>query len=239
MSDNLFYALLIFLGVDTIALLFLLISYLKKEAKRKEIRHYGDRAEEKVRDYIEGEFPGAVLLNNIFLKTDRGGITQIDHILLCKWGVFVIETKSHNGKILVEKRDWVQIYGDKVVHFHSPFLQNEVHRKALCRVLNESRHFSKTKVTGLVVFTSDKVYFSKKTEGVIRLRDLAPLVKYGSTLGNRHRAVTATPKRSYLSRQKILALEKLIKKQSIQSLRKQSRHEATLKRLDRRDYKHG
>ncbi len=38
------------------------------------------------------------VLNNIMLKTERG-TTQIDHIVLSLYGVFVIETKNYKGWI--------------------------------------------------------------------------------------------------------------------------------------------
>ena len=172
-------ALIAFLIVDAIALLIFLLFQLKKEVKRNKIRHFGDRAEEEVAAYIKENFPSAVLMNNIFLKTARG-ITQLDHILLCKWGVFVIETKSHNGKINLHSKEWVQIYKDKIVRFHSPLLQNETHCKALETLLRKSSAFRRIPVRGVVVFTSKKVHFSKRHSQVIRLEELSRYIKTGS-----------------------------------------------------------
>jgi len=170
MTEKILYALLAFFIVDLAALLGLFLYKLHKEAVRKKIRHFGDRAEETVREYLEAEFPGAEMFHNVFLKT-KNGSTQVDHILISKWGLFVIETKSHNGKINVGKKEWVQIYGEKVVRFHSPVLQNESHQRALKSILERHRALRKIPVRGLVVFTSKKVSFPKGSQAFCAWRN--------------------------------------------------------------------
>lgn len=56
-------------------------------------------------------------LDNIMLKTNRG-TTQIDHIVVSKYGVFVIETKNYRGDIYGnDKREqWKQIILTDVVY---------------------------------------------------------------------------------------------------------------------------
>lgn len=78
------------------------------------------------------------VLNNIMLKTDRG-TTQIDHIVVSVYGIFVIETKTYKGWIMGNGRDeyWTQnIYGRKN-RFKNPILQNYGHVKALEGLLSE------------------------------------------------------------------------------------------------------
>ena len=222
-----------FLIVDTIALLGLIIYKIAKECRRRKILHFGDRAEELVAETIREEFPGGILLNDIFLKTYRG-ITQIDHILICKWGIFVIETKSHNGQINIGKKEWVQIYKDKVVHFHSPLLQNKSHVNAVERLFRRHRTLAKTKIQGIVVFTSEKVHFSRRQDGVIRLKELSPYIKSGGESLNRRELLTARPGRQYLSRQKMEQIEKILRKNCVKSRGKRNRHEKTVRNLDRR-----
>ncbi|MBR5295888.1 MAG: NERD domain-containing protein [Clostridia bacterium] len=232
MNEPLLLFLFIFLSVDALALFFLLIFKIKKEMKRNKIRHFGDRAEEEVSLLLEEEFPGCVILNNVLLKTSRGS-TQIDHILLSKWGIYVIETKSHNGKITPGKKEWIQIYGEKVVRFHSPLLQNEIHKEALSRVLKKYRSFAHIPVKGVVVFTSKKLIFEKQLDGVVRLHELSPYIKSGGRTRNRRTLLTASLSEKYLSRQKIAALEKAIRQNTIRSSRKRKLHEKNIRRLDR------
>ncbi len=228
--------LFIFLSVDALVLLLLLILHIRRTLRQNRIRHYGDRAEEEVKQYLQTQFPNATLLHNVFLKTEHG-VTQIDHILLCKWGVFVIETKSHNGRIDTEKREWVQIYKDKVIRFHSPVLQNETHRMALVRILKKNPAFRSLRVTGLVVFTSQKVSFSRRPEGVLRLSELAQVIKSGSKTGfSRHSAFTAKPGSHYLSSAKQKSLEKWIRKHCTRSRKLTKDHLRSVRTLDRNGY---
>lgn len=55
------------------------------------------------------------VLNNIMLKTERG-TTQIDHVVISIYGIFVIETKNYKGWILGtdNAEQWIEnIYGKK------------------------------------------------------------------------------------------------------------------------------
>ena len=235
MNDTLVMALLAFLVVDVLALLGILFYKLHKEAVRKKIRHFGDRAEETVKEYLETEFPGAAFFHDVFLKT-RHGSTQVDHILICKWGLYIIETKSHNGRINVGKKEWTQIYGEKVVRFHSPVLQNESHQRAMKYLLSSHRTLKNIPVRGLVVFTSKKVHFSKRPTGVLRLEELAPYIKSGGTETRRNALLTANPNRSYLTSKKIAALEKVIGRNLVRSHGRRRLHEKTVRNLNRSRY---
>src|SRR5512147_1006634 len=60
--------------------------------------------------------PSYHLLNHVTLRLDDG-TTQIDHILVSRFGVFVIETKDYKGWIFGNEKDpyWTQVL------FHSKF----------------------------------------------------------------------------------------------------------------------
>ncbi len=235
MTDSTQFFLWIFLSFDLIVLAWLLFSSIHREVRRRRILHFGDKAEETVSETLREEFPGSVVLNNVYLKSGRG-TTQLDHILICKWGVFVIETKSHNGRIQIDKNEWVQFYKDKIVRFHSPLKQNESHVRALERVLSKHRSLQKLKVHGLVVFTSKKVHFSKRQESVLRLEELSPYIKSGGKTTSRRTALTGTLGRQYLNKQKIILVQRHILRHSVKGRHRQRKHNQKLKRLDRRSY---
>ena len=78
------------------------------------------------------------VLDDVILPT-RTGTTQIDHLVLSIYGIFVVETKAYKGWIYGgENQDrWTQnIYGQKT-RFYNPILQNAGHVRALERVLRE------------------------------------------------------------------------------------------------------
>ena len=77
-------------------------------------------------------------LNGITLPRANGGITQIDHIIVSIYGIFVIETKNYKGWIYgsENQRQWTQVFpnGSKF-KFQNPLRQNYLHIKTLADLL--------------------------------------------------------------------------------------------------------
>lgn len=71
------------------------------------------------------------LINNLCFKDEEGYSSEIDHILITKAGVFVIETKSNYGKIYGNENDikWQSYYKDtnETKKIINPVLQNKGH----------------------------------------------------------------------------------------------------------------
>lgn len=76
------------------------------------------------------------LLNDIMIEDDKG-THQIDHIVISKYGIFVIEMKNYYGLILGNqyKEKWYQCLGKNKYAFHNPMYQNYGHVKALSNAL--------------------------------------------------------------------------------------------------------
>lgn len=77
------------------------------------------------------------ILNNIMIEVN--GIThQIDHIIISKYGIFVIETKQYNGYITGSEYDknWSLKAGNKKIYINNPMHQNYGHVIALSQKLN-------------------------------------------------------------------------------------------------------
>lgn len=76
------------------------------------------------------------LLNDIMIE-DEKGTHQIDHIVISKYGIFVIEMKNYYGLIVGNqyKEKWYQYLGKNKYTFHNPMYQNYGHVKALSNVL--------------------------------------------------------------------------------------------------------
>lgn len=70
--------------------------------------------------------------DNVTLQT-QDGTTQIDHIVVSIFGIFVIETKNKSGWIFGSERqkNWTQTFGRSKFKFQNPLLQNYKHIKAL------------------------------------------------------------------------------------------------------------
>lgn len=77
-----------------------------------------------------------IILNDIMLK-DENGTHQIDHLVLSKFGIFVIEMKNYFGLIKGKEFDnkWCQYLGKNKSYFINPIHQNYGHIKSLSNLL--------------------------------------------------------------------------------------------------------
>jgi len=76
-------------------------------------------------------------IHNVTLKTPDG-TTQIDHIFVSRFGVFVVETKNYSGWIFGGEHQpmWTQKLFKITNKFQNPLRQNYKHVKALEALLN-------------------------------------------------------------------------------------------------------
>ncbi len=179
-NDKLAILILVFgiinLTVIIAATLYHLHSALKKKSRQRKVEHYGDSAEKKVVDFLKKCFPKATVLKDVYLKTPQG-LTEIDTILISDRGIFIIEVKSHNGYIVTEGKVWTQRWRDKVIRFHNPIHQNNVHVSALENLFRKRQSLASLPVYPVVVFTSNNVSFSKNVKNVIKLSSLSSFIK--------------------------------------------------------------
>lgn len=75
--------------------------------------------------------------HNVILATPDGS-TQIDHVIISIYGVFVIETKNMTGWIFGAKDQsrWTQIIFQEKFRFQNPLRQNYKHTLSLAKALN-------------------------------------------------------------------------------------------------------
>ncbi len=92
------------------------------------------------------------VVNNVMLKSN--GITsQIDHVVISRYGIFVIETKNYEGWIFGSENSefWTQnIYGNKY-RLRNPIKQNHGHVIAIKEFLKE---YPNLKVIPIVAFSN-------------------------------------------------------------------------------------
>lgn len=71
------------------------------------------------------------VVNNLMIENENGQTSQIDHIVINKNGVFVIETKNYSGRIYGNDNQlqWTQVlnYGRVKNKFYNPVKQNATH----------------------------------------------------------------------------------------------------------------
>jgi len=92
-------------------------------------------------------------INDLIIKIDDES-TQIDHVVVSNYGIFVIETKNYKGWIIGGESDnyWKQVIYKEKNNFFNPIKQNQYHIKLLKSVLEI---FSEVKYYPIVSFANE------------------------------------------------------------------------------------
>lgn len=74
-------------------------------------------------------------------RPDGQGSTQLDHVVVSPFGIFVIETKNYRGWIYgsEKQRQWTQQIYKRKERFQNPLHQNHLHVRALMATLDLPR----------------------------------------------------------------------------------------------------
>lgn len=117
------------------------------------------------------------LLNDCTLPDEVGGATQIDHILLSPFGVFVIETKNYQGWIFGSERQkqWTQKLYKKSFKFQNPLHQNYKHLRTLEKILEDI--VDPQYLHSLVVFTPQSTFKTPMPPNVVQGKAWIDVVK--------------------------------------------------------------
>lgn len=108
--------------------------------------------------------PDYHLMNHVTLQM-KDGTTQIDHILVSRFGVFVIETKDYKGWIFgnAQHVTWTQVLFKAKFKFQNPILQNLRHVSAVRDLLD---FLPPGVVKSAVVFTGEAEFQTEVPQGV-------------------------------------------------------------------------
>ena len=123
--------------------------------------------------------PNYHLLNHVTLPLESAS-TQVDHILISRFGIFVIETKDHGGWIFAgaEDRYWTQVFYGNKFRFQNPLRQNRGHVLAIQELLE---FLPPEAIRSAVVFTGNAKFKTSVPAGVFTLKELVAYVQ-GQTL---------------------------------------------------------
>ena len=113
-------------------------------------------------------------IHDLTLPTPRG-TTQIDHVYVSKYGIFVVETKNYQGWIFgsEHQKKWTQvIYGDKF-KLLNPLIQNYGHVRAVQAALNVAPEI----IYSVVVFVGDSKFKTPMPPNVTKGRKFAKYIK--------------------------------------------------------------
>ena len=103
------------------------------------------------------------LIKNVTLPSG-GGTTQIDHIIVSKYGIFVVETKNMKGWIFGDEHQkmWTQVIFKKKTKFQNPLHQNYKHIKTIEKILN----IEPGKIFSVIVFVGAATFKTQMPSNV-------------------------------------------------------------------------
>ncbi|MFN0222641.1 nuclease-related domain-containing protein [Paenibacillus sp. KR2-11] len=103
-----------------------------------EAARIGELGEHKINIQLDQLPKNCKYLSDIMLpnKKARSGYSQIDHVIISPYGLFVIETKNYAGEIKGGRSDKKWTVSNRYT-MYNPLLQNYGHVKALERILGE------------------------------------------------------------------------------------------------------
>jgi len=119
------------------------------------------------------------IFNNVILPTPDG-TTQVDHIVISPFGIFVVETKNLSGWIFGGERQkrWTQSLrsgwrGSQKYQFQNPLHQNYKHVMAVKAFLGVKPKW----VFNAVVFVGNAVFMTEMPVNVFGVRELVPYIE--------------------------------------------------------------
>lgn len=97
-----------------------------------------------------------ITINDILIKNEKGNTSQIDHLVVSVYGLFVIETKNYKGWIFGNEKNekWCQVIYRQKNFFRNPVKQNCSHVYALKSILKD---YSDLRYVPIVVFAGSAV----------------------------------------------------------------------------------
>lgn len=119
--------------------------------------------------------PDYHLMNHITLRVNDG-TTQVDHVLVSRFGVFVIETKDYKGWLFAneDQAKWTQVLFHWKFRFQNPIVQNRRHVLAVKRLLD---FLPPDAIKSAVVFTGDAEFKTDIPRGVFRIPEFIGYVR--------------------------------------------------------------
>jgi hypothetical protein len=139
---------------------------------RYRVRSFQNHGESRVSRAIRANFvsPDYHLLNHITLKL-ADGTTQIDHILVSRFGVFVIETKAYKGWIFANPghAQWTQVLFTGKFKFQNPIAQNRLHLQVVKELLD---FLPPSAIKSVVVFAGNAEFKTDRPSGVFTVSEL-------------------------------------------------------------------
>lgn len=118
-------------------------------------------------------------LHDVALET-KDGLVRIDHVIVSRFGVFVIEALDMRGEILGRTFDpeWTQTVGGERITFQNPLRPNYNRKLALDALLRVGEH----KIFSVIAFTGGSKFQVEMPDNVTQDKDFVKYIKSKDTV---------------------------------------------------------
>jgi len=142
---------------------------------------FQNRGETRLSHAVKRRFvaPDYHLLNHVTLRVNDE-TTQIDHVLVSRFGIFVVETKDYKGWIFAGQGDryWTQVLFRAKFKFQNPLRQNYKH---VCAIQELLEFLPADAILPVVVFTGHAEFKTGIPDGVFTLPEFLAYVEGHAT----------------------------------------------------------
>lgn len=149
--------------------------YWQKHTRNKHINQKGKQGEDLLRQHTERALGKRYHAFHDLLIPLYQHTTQIDHIFVSRYGVFVVETKNYTGWIYgdAQQTHWTQVLAQQKNRFYNPLKQNDTHIKALAYLLK----LPVDKFHSIVVFVGDATLKTALPDNVLQGADISGFIR--------------------------------------------------------------
>ncbi len=114
------------------------------------------------------------LIKNVTLPTEDS-TTQIDHIIVSRFGIFLVETKNMKGLIYgsEDSGEWTQQIYSRKIQFQNPLRQNYQHTKVLEEILG----LRPNRIFSIIVFVGESTFKTEMPDNVTVARGYIDYIK--------------------------------------------------------------
>lgn len=156
-----------------------IILWLAVQPKTKTLSDRGKIGENKVSEVLETLPQKYHIINNVIIPdqkdiSNKDYTTQIDHLIVSPFGIFVIETKNYSGWIFGAEntKRWKETFPTESHFFYNPIKQNWGHTYALAERLQLNVRYFKP----IVVFSDGCELHVEATTPVVYMSQLVELI---------------------------------------------------------------
>jgi hypothetical protein len=146
----------------------------------------GLEAERQLAKLLAKQLPeGYSHYRNLVLTSTQGDLTEIDHLVLSPFGIFVIEVKNYQGWIFGNQHQekWLVHRYRRKYQFQNPIRQNHKHTEAVASLLDIDSKAEPAQIYSVIAFSQRAQFKTPMPDHVMHIAEVHRYIRKISALG--------------------------------------------------------